>query len=66
VCSTDKTTKKSLYIKNCKINSIIAMNILGVQFDSKVCRSYQACKGIKWAKSTLHAKRLLKGYFTKK
>ena len=56
----------SLTLNNCRIKSINSMNVLGVQFDSKLSWSHQVSKCIKKANSTLHAIRLIKGYFTPK
>jgi hypothetical protein len=59
VCSTGLFHR----LNNCKINS---MNILGVQYDSKLSWSNQVSICIKKAKSMLHAIRLIKGYFIPK
>ena len=48
-----------------KIKSVKSMNVLGVQFDSKLNWSCQVNNCIKKSKTALHAIRLIKGYFTK-
>ena len=54
----------SITVNNVVLNSKQSMNILGVQFDSKLSWCEQINKTINKAKKTLHAINLIKKYFT--
>lgn len=56
----------TLTINQISITSLTTMNVLGVQFDTKMNWSNHVSKCIKKAKVALHAIRLIKGYFTTK
>ena len=54
----------SMTINQIPIKSVNSMNVLGVQFDTKMNWSQQVNKCVKKAKTALHAIKLIKGYFT--
>ena len=55
----------TITLNQVQIKSVTSMNVLGVQFDTKLNWSCQINNCIKKSKAALHAIRLIKGYFTK-
>ena len=54
----------TFFLSGQEITSKNEINVLGVTFDSKLQWSPQVAKTVKKAKSTLHAIKLIKPYFT--
>ena len=53
----------TIILNNIQITSKTSINVLGVQFDSKLSWSDQVCKSINKAKKAYHAINLIKRYF---